>query len=305
MKIAGISMTYNDGFKIKEWRENYEVFKDQIDSFIIVDNGSNKEYQELLKSTFSEDVVIIYRETNGGCTAAYNDGIKYALEESDAEAIAILGNDVQPTKECLPKMYEYLFSDESLGIVSAAILNKNSDIVDNYGHTIKGMNVIYCDRGKNITDITPKRKFTELVSGGFTMAKREFYKKAGLQDEALFMYGDELDTMFKARLNNYKIGVIADEYAWHRHINPPKKNRRPSASRYLISRNRVYLAKKYMGTSETIKQFVRGSLVIPAGFILHFLRGRQRYYLSYAKYSLVGAIHGLIGKMYTNKYTEL
>ena len=41
MKIAGISMTYNDGYKLKEWTEHYRQYKDELDYYIIVDNGSD------------------------------------------------------------------------------------------------------------------------------------------------------------------------------------------------------------------------------------------------------------------------
>ena len=303
MKIAGVSMTFNDGYKLTQWREHYETYKNQIDIFVIVDNGSDATYLAKLEKTFPE-AVILRRTENGGCTAAYNDGIRYVLEHTDAQAIAILGNDIKVTKKCIPAMYEYLFSDEKLGIVSTAILNINSNIIDNYGHQIGDFSVICCDRGKNIEDITNKSKYTDLVTGGFTMAKRAFYEKCGLQDEALFMYCDELDTAFKAKKNGFKIGVIASEYAWHWHINPPSTGKRSSASRYLISRNRIYLAKKYRLKGKTAKQIVMGFLVSPVAFVVRYLKTGDSRYLTDAKYSMIGVLHGLRGEMYTNKYTK-
>ena len=40
MKIAVIQITFNDGYKFKEWCGWYEEFKNEIDTHIIVDNGS-------------------------------------------------------------------------------------------------------------------------------------------------------------------------------------------------------------------------------------------------------------------------
>ncbi|MCI9136010.1 MAG: glycosyltransferase family 2 protein [Lachnospiraceae bacterium] len=303
MKIAAVSMTYNDGYKLKEWKEHYQTYKEQIDIFVIVDNGSKQKYLRELKKAFPK-AVIIERKTNGGCTAAYNDGIRYVLKHTDAKAIAIVGNDIKVTENCLPAMYEYLFQDEKLGIVSTAVLNIDSDVIDNYGHKVKNFKALCCNQGESIKNVRPMQKYTELVSGGFTMAKREFYVKAGLQDEALFMYCDEIDTMFKAKMHGYKLGVIADEYAWHWHINSPATGRRSSASRYLISRNRVYLAKKYMGFFTVFRQVFRGAIISPAAFLLRFIRERDRCNLKDAKYSAIGAVHGVIGKMYTNRYTR-
>lgn len=303
MKIAGVSMTYNDGYKLKEWASHYQTYKDQLGCFVIVDNGSAKEYVIQLKETFP-NAIIIERNFNGGCTAAYNDGINYVLENTDAEAIAIVGNDIKVSDKCLPRMYNYLMSDAQLGIVSSAILYIDSDIVDNFGHTLNGFSVEYCNRGEKIGEINEKQKYTDLVSGGFTMAKREFYLQCGLQDEALFMYCDEMDTTLKAQINKYKIGVISDEYAWHWHIDNPVKKKRAPASRYLIARNRIYLAKKYKGFSTVISQVFRGAIVSPIAFIVRAIKHKNKEYFNDARYSFIGVVHGIIGKMYTNKYTE-
>ena len=296
MKIAGVSMTYNDDYKLKKWKEHYLTYKEQLELFIIVDNCSDDRYFQELKVTFP-DAVILRRKDNGGCTAAYNDGIKYALEHTDVEAIAILGNDIKVTEKCLPAMNDYLFSDENLGIVSTAILDKDSNIISNYGHIVRGFNVTYCNKGENINKIAIKQKYTDLVSGGFTMAKREFYVKTGLQDDNLFMYCDELDTMYKARRFGFKMGVIANEYAWHWHINNPVIARRSSLSRYLICRNRIYLAKKYESIGVVLKCATRGLFLVPLIYAFRFTKYWKYAELCDAWYSFLGTMHGIFGIM--------
>ena len=44
MKLAGVSITYNDGYKVNEWFRWYEEYKDELYKLIIVDNGSDPEY---------------------------------------------------------------------------------------------------------------------------------------------------------------------------------------------------------------------------------------------------------------------
>ncbi len=304
MKIAGVSLTYNDGYKLKEWYEHYLDYKDQLDVYIIVDNNSEKSYKDQLKSLFTEGTVIIERESNGGCTGAYNDGIKYALERTDADAVVIISNDLKLTPNCLIEMYKYLYSIKDLGIVSSAILFKDSEIIDNYGHLVRKMIVTCCDEGKNIHDITELNKVTELLTGGFTMAKREFYEKVGLQDDNLFMYCDELDTTYKSRKFGYKLGVIANEYAWHQHINPPSTGKRSSASRYLICRNRIYLAKEYESFSVVANQILRGVIKVPIVYLYRFLKNWKISELKDAWYSFVGGVHGTFGYMKYNHYMD-
>lgn len=123
MRIAGVSMTYNDGYKLKEWISHYQIYKDQLEIFVIVDNASDESYKKELKESFPE-AIIIERASNGGCTAAYNDGIRYVLENTDIESIAIIGNDIKPTPGCLPAMYNYLYSEKELSCINSAILIK-------------------------------------------------------------------------------------------------------------------------------------------------------------------------------------
>lgn len=303
MKIAVVSMTYNDGYKIHEWQEHYLAYKDEIEYFVIVDNGSEKEYLDLLKETFPT-AVIIERQSNGGCTAAYNDGINYVLKNTDVEAIAIIANDIKLSKNCLKDLYNYLYSDESLGIVSTAVLFKGSTKVDDFGHTIHFLKVTNDDKGKDIKDIKEKSKYTQLVTGGFNMAKREFYEKTGLQDEKLFMYCDELDTSFKAKRAQYKIGVISTSYVWHWHINNPlNEGEVKPFSSYLIARNRVYLGKKYYNPFKSFLTWIYFGIIKPIRFVLVGLIKFKKKYFRVAEYYFVGALNGLKNNMQQNEYS--
>lgn len=297
-------MTYNDGYKLKEWKEHYEEYKDDLDCFIIVDNGSDENYSKELEQTFGEETVIIKRGRNGGCTAAYNEGIRYALEKTDADAIIIIGNDIKVCKGCIPDMYRYLYSDKSLGIVSAAMLYIDSDIVEDFGHIVEGLNITLCSNGMRLSDLPQEEKYTDLVAGGFYMAKREYYETVGLQDEKLFMYSDELDTSIRTKKAGYKIGITSKVHVWHWHINDPKVNARKPASVYLIARNRVYLAKKHFGKKEEISMFfsygVRQCIVYMLGGIVR----RDKLRLKKSWYSFMGAWKGLCGNMELNQYTK-
>lgn len=303
MKIAGVSMTYNDGYKLKEWVEHYNGYKIELDYYVVVDNGSDKEYVEALEEAF-KDAILIKRNSNGGCTAAYNDGIRYILENTDADAIVIIANDMKLKGDCLRKMYEYLYSDELLGLVSTAVLAKDSKKVDHYGHSVEKYRYIELEKGKDLSELKPQRKYTDLVTGGFYMAKRKFYEDVGLQDEKLFMYGDEFDTSIRTKKAGYKAGVTCETYGWHWHINESNAAGRKPASNYLIARNRTYIARKHFGIGMIIGSFwyfsLRQFIILTASGILK----RNKDKLKKAKYSLMGGINGLRGDMTINKYTE-
>lgn len=304
MKIAGISLTFNDGYKIKEWKNHYEEYKDDLDYFVIVDNASERKYYKELCDTFERDAVILRRGFNGGCTAAYNDGIRYVLENTDANALIIIGNDMKLSENCIHELCSYLYSDEKLGIVSALLLYKDSDIVEDFGHRLQGLNIIFCDNGRKLCEFKGEEKYTDLVAGGFYMAKREFYEMVGLQDEKLFMYGDEIDTSIRARKAGYKIGITSKCYAWHWHIDNPIVNDRFPASDYLMSRNRVYLASKHFSDVYQVKTFLSYTIKKTLAYFFVGIKSKKKKYFTKAQYCFLGGINGLVGNMNLNRYTK-
>lgn len=305
MKIAAISITYNDWYKFNEWCKWYEEYKSEIYLFIIVDNGSEPNYISLVEKHF-DDAIIIKRNTNGGCTSAYNDGIRRALEDKDVTHIALVGNDIRLKKGSLTKCVELLNSDNELGMAAPILLYADSNIVADYGDIVTGnLSLHEFGKGERLEDISEKWKYCEAVTGGMNVAKRSFYeKKVGLQDEKLFMYSDEADMALRARKAGVKMAVTKEALSWHQHINPPGNVMRHPFSNYLIARNKVYLGKKHFGRMKQFYIFVyflTSALLsmLKNVLLLHFPQ------LIYPRWALYGALNGLIGNMKENKYSKL
>ena len=45
MKIAAITLTRNDDFRLVPWKMYFQDYKDELYEHIVVDNGSTPEYQ--------------------------------------------------------------------------------------------------------------------------------------------------------------------------------------------------------------------------------------------------------------------
>lgn len=304
-KVAVITVTMNDGYKLQEWYNHYLEYRDEVYLHIIVDNASTKEYISLVESLFT-DSVIIEREMNGGSTQAYNDGIKYALKNKEVQYIALVGNDIKLKKHSLTKCCETLLSDKRLGMVSPVILQKDSMIISDFGHRIsKKLTMIPEMYGKPYPSVENTIKETEMVAGGMNVSSRMFYEQIGLQDEKLFMYSDEVDMAIRAKTAGIKMAVVGDAIAWHQHINENKKyNIRHPYSKYLISRNKVYLAQKHFGF---LRKVCVASYFIYSAFkqiILNVFKC-QFVYIKDAWWQIIGALNGFIGNMHPNKYSHL
>lgn len=303
MKLAGVSITYNDGYKIKEWTRWYEEYKDELYMYIIVDNGSEPEYLQQVETLF-KDAIIIKRTTNGGCTSAYNDGIRKALEDPKVTHIALVGNDCRLKPGSLTKCVELLDSDPDLGMVAPVLLNADSDVVADFGCIINDdLTMNPYGVGRKMEELSPNVRYCEAVTGGMNVAKRSFYEtKVGLQDEKLFMYSDEVDMGLRARKAGVKMAVTKEALSWHQHINLPGNKRRHPFSNYLIARNKVYLGKKHFGVGRQFSIFNHFFFINLLLFIKNMLtfKGNQ---LIYHRWAMIGAWNGLIGNMKENKYS--
>lgn len=244
MKIAGVTMTMNDGFKFKEWCQWYEEYKDELYIHIVVDNASEPSYLQQVKDYF-KDSIIIERSYNGGCTAAYNDGIKKALEYKEVDAIALCGNDCRFERGALSEMYRFLFSKAEYGMVGGVVFRKDSDIVEDFGDIVNFIGIPKINYRNASYSELPESLEVSFVPGGINMSKREFYETVGLQDENLFMYNDEIDMFYRARKVGYIEAVTKNAKTWHQHISNPVVPDMRAKMSFINGRNRVYIIKKH------------------------------------------------------------
>ncbi|MDD3195070.1 MAG: glycosyltransferase family 2 protein [Paludibacter sp.] len=303
MKIAAISITYNDDYKLNEWFDYYQFYKDELFLHIIVDNSSSKEYLDKVESMFV-DSFIIKRTSNGGCTSAYNDGIRYALANKEVDAIMLIGNDIKLESGGITKCHEFLKSDPKLGMIEPVILKKDSLIIEDFGCEIsKTLFMKSYMAGKKVSDIEENYHYAETVTGGLNLASREFYEVVGLQDENLFMYSDEVDMGIRAKKLGYKMAATKATYAWHQHINENKViDKRHPFSLYLVARNKVYLAKKHFGYCRSFYVFSYFIVISMKNLVIMLIKSKFNF-LKDQLWSIFGALNGFLGNMKPNRFS--
>lgn len=280
MKIAAVTITFNDDYKFEEWCSHYEEYKQDINLHIIVDNGSSLEYLQKVKQYFI-DSIIIERKTNGGCTGAYNDGIKRALSDTEVDAILLIANDIKLGKYAIPTLYNLLHLDSNIGMVTPVMMRVGSDTIISLGHKItSGLSMKPLHQNISIHELNSPIQYAEAVPGGVNMASRQFYERVGLQDENLFMYSDEVDMGIRAKKIGFKMAATSNAQCWHYHINPPGNTMRKPYAAYLMGRNKVYIAAK-ISLFKTIYVFVFKIFVTFLNYVIHIHSKECRNYYSY------------------------
>lgn len=303
MKVASITVAYNDYQKFEDWKTYYQDYKQEIALHIIVDNCSDKAYIDMIEDFF-KDSVILHRTINGGVTAAYNDGIKYALQQNDIDAIMLIDADIKLSSGSVKKLHNVLFSDASLGFVAPVLLKKDSNIVENYGCNVTyGLKFVQLFRGTGLDELKINKQYVDGVPGGMNMAKRRLYETIGLEDEKLFMYADEIDIAIRTKKAGFKMIATKDAVAWHQHKNVLNRSKRLPYVNFLTTRNAVYLAKKHFGFGRAVCVFIP-RFFVGLFWLLSKVCKLQFNEMVYPKYSLLGLFYGLAGNMKPNKYSK-
>jgi GT2 family glycosyltransferase len=141
------------------------------------------------------------------------------------------------------------------------------------------------------------------ISGGINLTKIEVYQKVGLQDEILFMYGDEIDFQLRVLKEGYKLVVIKEAQAWHKHIYLDKDKFRSELAYFLLGRNPFVLYKNYLSIFYRIiggLKFLYSSLKILRELFISKNYKKLFYYITGISFGILG-IQKIPRKILNNK----
>lgn len=232
--IVAIIITYNVDSRIKE---NIQELKQQVNEIIIIDNGSNNETINVLSKLAEEpQITLIKLENNMGIAYALNRGVAYAIKQG-YQWILTLDHDSIVTKNMLNEMisvYSKLPNQKDIAMITPHhIEERHQDII--------------IDRLKAYEFV-----LTEITSGA--LVKSEIYRDIKKYDEKLFI--DLVDHEYCLELNRlgYKILKVNTACLIHNLGETERRNilgiklsptNHSSIRRYYMSRNRLYIWKKY------------------------------------------------------------
>ena len=244
MKIASITIFCREHFRLEAWKRFYDEYRPDLYLHVIVNNGDEQD-TALLQSVFPDSIVLRSRTDN--MMASYNLALREILRYPEVDAIAQIVNDIRIAPGGLGILYRYLFSDDTLAMVSPVLLKKDSEIIDSIGCTInrKNYDFVHNEIDKNVGEFVMQDRFVDALPGGIFLAKRSLYEQFGFQDEVLKMYDDEVDMTFRVERLGYRMGATTRTMAWHQHVNRDGKGQRNPQAGFLMGRNPVYLARKY------------------------------------------------------------
>jgi GT2 family glycosyltransferase len=211
------------------YRQSFREFE-----IILVTNGLEHDHVTEIKNEHP-GVRIIENRENKGCAGGRNQGI----QEARGNYIVTLDDDMVPDNKWLEELMKFKSRDERIGMLASKVLfNSNPDIIDCAGVEISKDGNVYGRMG-----LTRDRGGLEQIeevfcpSGGAAFYKREVFEDVGLFDEDYFIYYEEVDLAFRARLAGWRCLYVPQAVVFHHHA--WSLGHESSSKIFLLERNKI------------------------------------------------------------------
>lgn len=217
MKLSIIIVNYNVKYFLEQCLNsildsniafNYEIF--------IVDNNSTDGSIEYLKSQFVQtDIHFIENKNNTGFSKANNQAILLAK----GEHILLLNPDTVVGENTLKNVCHFMDSNPISGATGVKMIDGSGRFLPESKRGFPSPWASFC-KIFGLASILPKSPLfgaynllyldedisheVPILAGAFMMIRKKALNKAGLLDEAFFMYGEDIDLSYRIQQAGYK-----------------------------------------------------------------------------------------------------
>ncbi|PIP12419.1 MAG: glycosyl transferase, partial [bacterium (Candidatus Stahlbacteria) CG23_combo_of_CG06-09_8_20_14_all_40_9] len=234
-KVSIIIVNWNGRYFLRECLDS--VFRQTYPSYevIIVDNGSTDDSVKFVLENYPQ-VKVIKNEKNYGYAKGNNIGIR----EGSGKYVVTLNNDTEVAKNWLEELVRVAESNSRIGICASKQLNyHNRRIID-----AAGCYLTKYAAGKNIGlgefDCGQYDSLREIfgASGASAFYRKKMLEEIGLFDEDYFLYEEELDLCWRAKLSGWKCIFVPGAIVYH--IKSSSVMNSPYRYGYYTQRNRLF-----------------------------------------------------------------
>lgn len=240
-KVAVIVVTYNSARFIDGCFGSLAAMDAEgLDVAVVaIDNGSTDDTVERLKAYPWVSTVI--SKENLGFAGGNNLVMRHALE-GGADYVYLLNHDTEVTPSFLVEAVEAAEEDAKVGAVqSLLLLHPDKELINSTGNAIHFLGFGYCmDYRRPYKDWRPPAsREIAYPSGAGVLFRAEALREAGLLDEELFLYHEDLDLGWRLRLLGWKNVLAPSSIVHHKY-----EFSRSITKYYFMERNRYLVFMK-------------------------------------------------------------
>ncbi len=181
---------------------------------VLVDNNSQDDSVEAFKKLKVPGLRLIESKENTGFSRGCNLGAKGAK----GEFLLFLNSDTEVKDQGFINMLRYFDDRKNLGILGAKLKNEDGTNQMSSGKFYNLFNLFLMLFGFNsmIRESPDRIKKVDWVSGAALMIKRSVFKKLGGFDRNIFMYLEDMELCYRARLRNLDTYFYPDIMLFHK-----------------------------------------------------------------------------------------
>lgn len=170
----------------------------------VVDNASRDGSVIMVENEFPK-VKLIKNKENLGFAKANN----LALQKSGGRFLFLLNSDTILKGQTLIKIIDFLGKNPQIGILGMKVLNPDGSLQPSVGkfyNLVNAFLMLFGGERLGLLRSSPlKIEEVDWVAGAALIVKREVLEKAGLLDENLFMYMEEVEWCFRVKKAGFRI----------------------------------------------------------------------------------------------------
>ena len=251
---------------------------------IVVDDASSDDSVALLESAYP-DIRLIVNRHNAGFVQSCNTGAAAAR----GRLIVLLNSDTEPEPAWLAELVKaFVANPHAATVTSKLLLFDRRDTLHTTGDML-GVDGIPRNRGVWERDHGQYDAATQVFSGcgGATAYRREVWEALGGFDETFWMYLEDVDFGFRARLAGWEAVFAPEARVYHR----LSASGGDVLASYYVGRNTLWLIAKNM--PRTLLR--RNAFAIVAGQLAVTLAALRNWRGAAARARLRGQVDGLLG----------
>ena len=206
MKLSVVILNYNVRYFLELCIKSVQAAIETLDAeIIVVDNNSEDESCEMVKSLFPEVIFIENKENFG-----FSKGNNLGVSQAKGEYLCILNPDTVVAEDTFTSLLNFVSNKEKLGIVGCKLINGAGDFLPESKRNIPYINAafkkLYGNSKAYYANHLNEDEMGEadILVGAFMLMKRAVFEKVGGFDEDYFMYGEDIDLSYKVLKSGFK-----------------------------------------------------------------------------------------------------
>ena len=246
---------------------------------IIVDNASHDGSVEFIREHYPEVRVFIQKENLG-----FAEGSNAGIREAHGEFILTLNNDTVVSPDFISELVKPMVNDPSVGMCASKMVFPDGRI-NSTAICISRSGAAW-DRGGGESDHGQYDSAEEVFGpcAGAALYRRSMLDEIGLFDEDFFLFMEDVDLAFRARLSGWKCWYVPTARVVH--IHGGTAGFRSDISVYYGNRNLLWYV---------VKNFPLRTLILSSPWIITRNCADVLYYILCGKgYTIIRAKYGMM-----------